>query len=96
MKVNFDREEQELVLVALNNIEEHYKTVYDKEGNYYWLQQISKLIAIKKKIVWSEDEPNDKYYHPVTKVEMSLKDYMELMFGKEFMDSKDKGTLKEY
>ena len=38
----------------------------------------------------------DKYYHPVTKVEMSLKDYMELMFGKEFMNSKDKGTLKEY
>ena len=39
----------------------------------------------------------DKYYHPVTKVEMSPKDYMELMFGnKEFMNSKDKGTLKEY
>ena len=56
MKVNFDREEQELVLVALNNLEEHYKAVCDKEGNYYWLQQISKLIALKKKIVWSEDE----------------------------------------
>ena len=38
----------------------------------------------------------NKYYHPVTKVEMSLKDYMELMFGKEFMNSKDKGKLKEY
>ena len=38
----------------------------------------------------------DKYYHPVTKVEMSRKDYMELMFGKEFMKSTDKGTLKEY
>lgn len=72
MKVNFDREEQELVLVALNNLEEHYRTVHDKEGNYYWLQQISKLIALKKKIVWSEDEPNealtaeDKYYKGVT------------------------------
>ena len=32
----------------------------------------------------------------MTKVEMSKKDYMELMIGKEFMNSKDKGTLKEY
>ena len=38
----------------------------------------------------------DKYYHPVTKVEMSRKAYMELMCGKEFMNSTDKGTLKEY
>ena len=72
MKVNFDIEEQKLVLVALNNLEEHYKTVCDtgktslglvigKEGNYYWLQQISKLIALKKKIVWSQDESNEEY-----------------------------------
>lgn len=38
----------------------------------------------------------NKYYHPVTKVEMSLNDYMKLMFGEEFIKSKDKGTLKEY
>ena len=38
----------------------------------------------------------NKYYHPVTKAEMSLNDYMKLMFGEEFMKSKDKGTLKEY
>tara|TARA_R110000772_G_scaffold200327_1_gene310879 strand:- start:275 stop:463 length:189 start_codon:yes stop_codon:yes gene_type:complete len=60
MKVNFDREEQELVLVALNNLEEHYKTVCDKEGNYYWLQQISKLIALKKKIVWGVTSWNER------------------------------------
>ena len=65
MKVNFDREEQELVLVALNNLEEHYRTVHDKEGNYYWLQQISKLIALKKKIVWSADETNEEYVNRV-------------------------------
>tara|TARA_B110000503_G_scaffold60530_1_gene96120 strand:+ start:2237 stop:2518 length:282 start_codon:yes stop_codon:yes gene_type:complete len=65
MKVNFDREEQELVLVALNNLEEHYRTVCDKEGNYYWLQQISKLIALKKKIVWSADETNEEYVNRV-------------------------------
>lgn len=59
MKVNFDREEQELVLVALNNLEEHYRTVYYKEGNYYCLKQISKLIALKKKLhspYWSQNE----------------------------------------
>tara|TARA_R100000315_G_scaffold61685_2_gene40780 strand:+ start:122 stop:253 length:132 start_codon:yes stop_codon:yes gene_type:complete len=38
----------------------------------------------------------NKYYHPVTKVEMSREEYMKLMFGKEFMSSTDKGTLKEY
>tara|TARA_R100001530_G_scaffold60360_3_gene43625 strand:+ start:1268 stop:1558 length:291 start_codon:yes stop_codon:yes gene_type:complete len=36
------------------------------------------------------------YRHPITKQAMTKKDYFELMFGKEFMDSNDKGSLKEY
>jgi hypothetical protein len=36
------------------------------------------------------------YLHPITKKELSEKEFMNFMFGEEFMNSKDKGTLKEY
>lgn len=36
------------------------------------------------------------YLHPITKKELSETEFMNLMFGEEFMNSKDKGTLKEY
>ena len=37
-----------------------------------------------------------KYISPITNKEMNKAEYFEIMFGKEFMKSKDKGTLKEY
>ena len=36
------------------------------------------------------------YTHPITNEVMTKKDYFNLMFGQEFMESKDKGTLKQY
>ena len=36
------------------------------------------------------------YLHPETKKPMSKDDYFLLMFGKLFMDSKDKGRIKQY
>ena len=60
------------------------------------ISDMSKEISDKNYLTSKRTMKQNKYYHPVTKVEMSLKDYMELMFGKEFMNSKDKGTLKEY
>ena len=37
-----------------------------------------------------------KYFHPITKKEITKKELFEIMFGKEFMESNDKGTIKEY
>ena len=37
-----------------------------------------------------------KYISPITNKEVNKAEYFEIMFGKEFMKSKDKGTLKEY
>tara|TARA_R100001460_G_scaffold93467_1_gene135384 strand:+ start:149 stop:289 length:141 start_codon:yes stop_codon:yes gene_type:complete len=36
------------------------------------------------------------YLHPITKEELSEREYMNVMFGEEFMKSHDKGVLKEY
>ena len=37
-----------------------------------------------------------KYISPITNKEVNKAEYFEIMFGKEFMKNKDKGTLKEY
>lgn len=37
-----------------------------------------------------------KYTSPITGKEVSKKEYFEIMFGKKFMQSNNKGTLKEY
>ena len=37
-----------------------------------------------------------KYLHPITKEEITRKELFELMFGKRFMKSNDKGAIKEY
>ena len=37
-----------------------------------------------------------KYLHPITKQEITEKELFEIMFGKEFMESNDKGKIREY
>ena len=37
-----------------------------------------------------------KYLHPITKEEITKKELFEIMFGKRFMKSKNKGEIKEY
>ena len=37
-----------------------------------------------------------KYTSPITGKEVSKKQYLEIMFGKDFMQSNNKGTLIEY
>tara|TARA_B100000497_G_C7555451_1_gene335412 strand:+ start:330 stop:458 length:129 start_codon:yes stop_codon:yes gene_type:complete len=37
-----------------------------------------------------------KYTSPITGKEVSKKEYFQIMFGKEFIKSNNKGTLKEY
>ena len=37
-----------------------------------------------------------KYISPITNKKVNKAEYFEIMFGKEFMKSEDKGTLKEY
>ena len=37
-----------------------------------------------------------KYISPITNEEVNKAEYFEIMFGKDFIKSKDKGTLKEY
>ena len=37
-----------------------------------------------------------KYLHPITKQEITKKELFEIMFGKEFMESNDKGQIREY
>ena len=36
------------------------------------------------------------YTHPRTGVTVSKAEYFNIMFGKEFMSSNDKGTIEEY
>ena len=37
-----------------------------------------------------------KYISPITNKEVNKAEYFQIMFGKEFIESKDKGNLKEY
>ncbi len=37
-----------------------------------------------------------QYLHPITKEKITKKELFEIMFGKEFMESNDKGKIKEY
>ena len=37
-----------------------------------------------------------KYLHPITKQEITKKELFEIMFGKEFMESNNKGQIREY
>lgn len=37
-----------------------------------------------------------KYTSPITGKEVSKKEYFNIMFGEEFIQSNNKGTLKEY
>jgi len=37
-----------------------------------------------------------KYISPITDKEVNKAEYFQIMFGKDFIESKDKGTLKEY
>ena len=36
------------------------------------------------------------YLHPITNEVMTKEEFFNFMFGEEFMESEDKGTLKEY
>ena len=48
------------IIITLEDMSEWMRQDVDKEGNYYWLQQISKLIALKKKIVWGVTSWNER------------------------------------
>ena len=37
-----------------------------------------------------------KYFHPITKIEITKKELFEIMFGKKFMKSSNKGEIREY
>ena len=37
-----------------------------------------------------------QYLHPFTQEVISKEEFFNIMFGEEFMESNDKGTLKEY
>ena len=49
------------------------------------------LVVTKKKYIMEK-----QYVHPFTQQVISKEEFFKVMFGEEFMESNDKGALKEY